>query len=95
MSPPESGRGRFRVGAATRVDQAGLPVSEHHRPGPCETGVTIEDVQSVIGGAQRLVDSRPSGDYPVAWCIEALHFGDQYAIGALAAIAARSRPTAH
>jgi hypothetical protein len=33
--------------------------------------------------AQHLVDSRPKGAYPLAWCIEAMHVGDLTAIAAL------------
>jgi hypothetical protein len=33
--------------------------------------------------AQHLVDSRPKGAYPPAWCVEAMHVGDLTAIAAL------------
>jgi hypothetical protein len=33
--------------------------------------------------AQHLVDSRPKGAYPLAWCVEAMHVGDLTAIAAL------------
>lgn len=57
---------------------------------PREPRLTIQDVQSLLGCAQRLVDSRPASDYPVAWCVEAAFMGDLGAVGAAAAIAARS-----
>ena len=60
-----------------------------------ERRVTVESVEAVVARAQRLIDSRPQGEYPVAWCIEASYVGDLTAIAALAAIAGRSahKPT--
>jgi hypothetical protein len=54
----------------------------------------MQSVQSLLDRTQRLVDSRPSGDHSVAWCFEAAFIGDLPAIGAAAAIAARSTRTA-
>lgn len=50
----------------------------------------MQGVQSLLDRTQRLVDSRPSGDQRVAWCVEAALIGDLAATGAAAAIAARS-----
>jgi hypothetical protein len=52
----------------------------------------MESVESLLGRAQRLADTRPSGPYSVAWYIEAEQIGDLGAIGALAVLAARRGP---
>jgi len=56
---------------------------QHRRP-------TVQSVEAVVDRAQRLVDSRPKGEYPVAWCIEVSSVGDLTAIAALAAMAGRA-----
>jgi hypothetical protein len=71
-----------------------MSVLDHDPSEPREPTVTMKDVQSLLGCAQRLVDSRPSRGYPVAWCVEAAFMGDLGAVGTAAAIAARSTPTA-
>jgi hypothetical protein len=55
--------------------------------------VTMQNVQSLLVRAQCLVDTRPSGQYPVAWCAEAEHIGDLQAVGALAVLAPRHAQT--
>jgi hypothetical protein len=67
-----------------------VPDHEHDPPEPM---VTMENVQPLLVRAQRLVDTRPSGEYPVAWTVEAEHIGDLQAIGALAVLATRRAQT--
>jgi hypothetical protein len=55
-----------------------------------ERRLSVQRVEAVVARVQALVDSRPPGEYPVAWCIEASYLGDLTAIAALAAIAGRS-----
>jgi hypothetical protein len=57
---------------------------------PRERRLSVQSVEAVVARVQDLVDSRPPGEYPVAWCIEASCLGDLNAIAALAAIAGRS-----
>jgi hypothetical protein len=91
MSPAGSGSAQFRGEPGACVDRGDLPVPDHDPPEPRGSGLTMQDVQSLLGRAQRLVDSRRSSD-PVAWWVEAAHLGDLYAIGAVAAITERSTP---
>ena len=55
-----------------------------------ERTVTVQSVEAVVARAQRLIGSRPHGEYPVAWCVEAFYVGDLTAIAALAGVAGRS-----
>jgi hypothetical protein len=48
--------------------------------------------ESLHQRAESLVGSRPSGGDALAWFIAAEHYGDQAALGAVAAIAARPTP---
>jgi hypothetical protein len=64
-----------------------------HDHDPPQPTVTMQNVQSLDVRAQGLVDTRPSGQYPVAWCVEAEHIGDLEAIGALAVLATRHAKT--
>jgi hypothetical protein len=49
----------------------------------------LRSAQELIARAQRLVDTpRPTGGYPLAWHVEALHVGD---LNAIAAVALRAR----
>ena len=95
MSPAGSGRAQFRggPGAGANVDGVGPHVRDLRPPKPREPNVTIEDVQSLLGCAQRVVDCRPSRGHPVEWCVEAAYIGDLSAIAAAAVIAARSAPS--
>jgi len=95
MSPAGSGRAQFRGGPGATVDGADLQVRDQDPPKPRAQSVTIENVKSLLDGAQRLVDSRPSSGYPVDWCVEAAYIGDLGAIAAAAVIAARSASPAH
>lgn len=54
-----------------------------------EPKLSVLSVENVIARAQHLIDSRPQGEYPVPWYIEASHIGDLTAIAAIAALAAR------
>ncbi len=69
-------------------------MSDGDPPGPSvetkQPRVTFESVEAVVARAQRLIDSRPRGQYPVAWCIEASSVGDLTAIAALAVNAGRA-----
>lgn len=61
---------------------------------PPEPTVTMQDMQTLLVRAQRLADTRPWGEYPVAWSVAAEHIGDLQAIGALAVLATRrAQPT--
>lgn len=55
-----------------------------------ERRLSAQSVEAVVARVQHLVDSRPPGEYPVGWCIEAGYLGDLAAIAALATIAGRS-----
>jgi hypothetical protein len=55
-----------------------------------ERKLPAQSLEAVVAQAQHLVDSRPPGEYPVAWCVEASYLGDLTAIAALAIIAGRS-----
>jgi hypothetical protein len=35
--------------------------------------LSVLSVENVISRAQRLIDSRPPGEYLVPWCVEASH----------------------
>lgn len=45
--------------------------------------------KALVARAQHLIDTRPQGEYPVAWCIEAAHIGDLTVIATVAARASR------
>jgi len=96
MSPAGSGRAQFRGGpdAGANVDGGDLHARDQRPPKPPEPSVTIEDVQSLLDCAQRVVGRRPSRGYPVEWCVEAAYIGDLGAIAAAAVLAARSAPSA-
>lgn len=54
---------------------------------------SVDDVGTIVARGQHLVDSRPRGTYPLAWCIEAAYIGDLTALAAAAARTARmTRP---
>ena len=55
-----------------------------------ERSLSSQTVEAMVARVQDLVDSRPPGEYPIAWCIEASYLGDINAIATLAAIAERS-----
>ena len=90
MSPAGSGSAQFCGELRVCVGEQDLPLPDPDPPEPGEPRVTVQAVQSVLGRAQHLADTRPSGRYPVAWCVEAEHIGDLQAIGTLAVLAARS-----
>jgi hypothetical protein len=52
--------------------------------------LSAQSGEAVVVRVQHLVDSRPPGEYPVDWCIEASYLGDLTAIAALATIAGHS-----
>lgn len=54
---------------------------------------TVQQVEVLIARAQHLIDSRPRGEYPLTWCIEAFYIGDLTAIAAVAARASDAAPT--
>lgn len=45
--------------------------------------VTLDRARDAIARAQRLVGSRPEGEFPLAWCIEAMSVGDLAAVASL------------
>src|ERR1035437_1820487 len=92
-------RARFRVsgGKSDRFDAfviCELARTDHHRfrasVDPRERSLSVQSVEAVVARVQDLVDSRPPGEYPLDWCVEASYLGDLNAIGAVAAVVGRS-----
>jgi hypothetical protein len=91
MAPAGSRRARFRRGHGDTVAEQDL---RRPRSGPLqlsEPTVTIDGVHSVLGRAQQLVDSAPTGGHSIAWCVEASLVGDLAAVAAVATLATGPR----
>ena len=57
---------------------------------PRERGLSVQSVDAVVARVQDLVDSRPPGEYPLDWCVEASSLGDLDVIATVAAVVGRS-----
>lgn len=63
-------------------DTRSTPESVGHR-------VSVQLVEDLLARTRRLVASRPQGEFPLDWCVEAENVGDITAVAALAALSAR------
>lgn len=75
------------------VDRKDSTMSHEEPPGH-RRPPSVDDVGALVARSQHLVDSRPGGSYPLAWCIKASYIGDLTALAMIAARAAGvTRPT--
>jgi hypothetical protein len=91
MYPAGSGPAHYRGAPGVAADDSRAPGGA--QPSPHETRFTMDNLPLLLECAQRLVDTRPSGEYSAVWFARAAAMGDLGSLGAAATIAARSAPS--